>query len=632
MSQLTDNLNLIASIKSDIKSAIEAKGVSMTGVSFGSFADKIGEITTSFVTVPLSVSANGTYNPGQGVDGFSEVIVNVPQTGFTEKDITEKNYGIVNLSNSASYVGSYAFMKASLQTVSLPNCEKVYRDGFQSCYSLTTVYLPSCSALSAEVFYSCSNLISVDIQGCKIIESYAFAGCIELSSINMSSCESIGFGVFSNCRALSSITLPVCILLSDNAFNYCTGLTYVDLPVCRMLKAYAFSACGNNLSMVILRSTSMCSLNGTTIFYGTDNAYVYVPSSLLESYKTYGNWSSMSNRLRPILDDYMFSNGLVYGWASSIGPDYLEELSISADDVTSVSFNMLQSMSSSTFMNHYNLASFDLNIGEYPDDTFNGCSSLSEVDLFVSVLGDRVFANCAGLETVNIKKDVNIIDIGSDVFLNCPNLTQINIPMTIYNDYLTAPGWSEYSSLMYSILPELAFSDGLVYGSASSITSDFMAFLGITSNQVLEVSLPNCLSVGYRTFYHCDRLTKAYIPECTYLSNGAFGECSYLSDVNLDKCEYIGNQVFQGDFRTNMNGSGLNLPVCSYIGSSAFYWCLSLRSITLGYSSVVTGYRNTFSNLYTGSVSFYVPSSLVEDYKTSPILNYWSNNIYPIPE
>ena len=61
-----------------------------------------------FVTETLNVSANGTYNPGQGVDGYSQVVVDVPQsvTGFTEKNITEGTIEIINLNNSASFVAS----------------------------------------------------------------------------------------------------------------------------------------------------------------------------------------------------------------------------------------------------------------------------------------------------------------------------------------------------------------------------------------------------------------------------------------------------------------------------------------------------------------------------------------------
>ena len=84
MSQLTDNLNLIASIKSDIKSAIENKGVDMTGVSFPGYASKIGEISGgggSAVIEGLTITSNGTYTAGEGVDGYSPIEVDVPISG-----------------------------------------------------------------------------------------------------------------------------------------------------------------------------------------------------------------------------------------------------------------------------------------------------------------------------------------------------------------------------------------------------------------------------------------------------------------------------------------------------------------------------------------------------------------------
>ena len=198
MSQLIDNLNTIESIKTDIKSAIENKGVDMTGVSFGSYADKIGEISggggvkpsgtleisengvynvysyssasvdvhpsaslsetyisngnynitgefnggvitvdvpaPQFVTETLNVSANGTYNPGQGIDGYSQVVVDVPISGWDQKSLTEGVIEIINLDNSASFVASGVFMdNKTIQTVNLPYATSVGSDAFNYC-------------------------------------------------------------------------------------------------------------------------------------------------------------------------------------------------------------------------------------------------------------------------------------------------------------------------------------------------------------------------------------------------------------------------------------------------------------------------------------------------------------------
>ena len=235
MSQLIDNLNIIESVKTDIKSAIEAKGVDMTGVSFPGYASKIGEITTSFVTVPLNVSANGTYNPGEGIDGYSQVVVDVPQsvTGYTQKEITE-GLCITDLNNSASFVGKSAFVYNScLTTVDLPMCETVGDDAFKNCTSLQTVSLPVCSNVS----------------------HYAFYGCF----------------------LLQTVSLPVCTSIKEGAFNYCTSLSVAYI--------------GTGIDIV-------CVLGNSNVFSGCSAlTSIYVPTSLVESYKAATNWTFYSDKI-----------------------------------------------------------------------------------------------------------------------------------------------------------------------------------------------------------------------------------------------------------------------------------------------------------------------------------------------
>ena len=239
MSELTTNLNNILDIKGNIKSAIENKGVDMTGVSFPGYASKIGEITTSFVTVPLNVSVNGTYTPGEGVDGYSQVVVDVPQsvTGFTEKEVTE-GIQIVNLSNSASYVHPYVFEKDNyLQTVNLPNCISVGENAFAFCSNLSSVYLPNCEYIGSSVFYICSSLTQVN--------------------------------------------LPMCSYIGRGAFGYCTSL-----------------------SIITIGYSSVCSLNNLGAFSNTQitssTGSIYVPTSLVDAYKSAPNWSYFSTQIFPI--------------------------------------------------------------------------------------------------------------------------------------------------------------------------------------------------------------------------------------------------------------------------------------------------------------------------------------------
>lgn len=228
MSQLIDNLNTIESVKTDIKSAIENKGVDMTGVSFPGYASKIGEIS------------------GSG--------------GWDQKSITEGTVEIINLNNSASFVVSNAFQNnTNIQTVNLPYATTVGNNAFKSCYSLSQVSLPICSIIGSNAFGYCSSLSQVDLPVCSIISEYAFDGC----------------------RSLSQVSLPMCNTISGYAFGYCSSL-----------------------SIITIGYSSVCSLGGSTVFTNTQitssTGSIYVPASLVDSYKSAKNWSYFSTRIFPI--------------------------------------------------------------------------------------------------------------------------------------------------------------------------------------------------------------------------------------------------------------------------------------------------------------------------------------------
>ena len=191
MSVLTNNLNSILSIKADIKSAIEAKGVDMTGISFPGYASKIGEISGG--------------------------------SGWDQKSLTEGTNEITNLDNSASFVASYAFAyNMNIQTVNLPYATTVSSSAFFYCPSLIQVSLPKCSYIGRYAFWECVSLVQVNLPVCNKIDTFAFDGCTSLSQISLPMCSYIGNYAFNGCSSLSIITIgysSVCSLNSSNAFS-----------------------------------------------------------------------------------------------------------------------------------------------------------------------------------------------------------------------------------------------------------------------------------------------------------------------------------------------------------------------------------------------------------------------------
>ena len=229
MSQLIDNLNIIESVKTDIKSAIENKGVDMTGVSFPGYASKIGEI-----------SGGGT-------------------VGWDQKSLTEGNIEIINIDNSASFVASNAFTGKNIQTVNLPYATSVYNSAFYNCYSLSQVSLPMCSYIGSSTFY--------------------------------------------NCYSLSQVSLPMCSYIGGSVFKYCNSLSQVSLPMCSYIGSYTFWYC-RSLSLITIGYSSVCGLGSSNVFNATQitssTGSIYVPASLVDSYKSANNWSYFSTQIFPI--------------------------------------------------------------------------------------------------------------------------------------------------------------------------------------------------------------------------------------------------------------------------------------------------------------------------------------------
>jgi hypothetical protein len=81
------------------------------------------------------------------------------------------------------------------------------------------------------------------------------------------------------------------------------ALTLLDLPSVTQIGSNAFGNC-SALSTLILRSGSVCTLEGTIndTPIANGNGYIYVPSALVDSYKSASNWSTYTNQFRAIED------------------------------------------------------------------------------------------------------------------------------------------------------------------------------------------------------------------------------------------------------------------------------------------------------------------------------------------
>lgn len=198
-------------------------------------------------------------------------------------------------------IGSYAFYdNTKLTSVSFSACTTIGSSAFYNCNYLTSVSFPVCTTICSSAFYYCNRLKSVSFPVCTSINNYAFQYCGSLTTANFPACAYIGQSAFGRCSRLASVSFPVCNIIDAQAFKSCSALTTANFPACTSIAAAAFFNC-SKLSKIYLTASSICSLDGSAVFSGTsiwsNKGSIYVPSSLVASYKAATNWAFFSNRI-----------------------------------------------------------------------------------------------------------------------------------------------------------------------------------------------------------------------------------------------------------------------------------------------------------------------------------------------
>ena len=302
-------------VEAILKNIIEGKGVeglpepqSRTESYLMAIAEKgVGGGDIPAVIQALTVTENGTYEAPEGVDGYGPVVVNVSATGDGYEVLNAViDKSIVEISTNATSISSSVFQSCSQLTMAnFPVATSINTNAFRDCSSLKTADFPAVTSIGEYAFYGCSSLTTADFPTVTSLSGYTFRNCYKLTTVNFPVATSIGAYAFGSCEDLTTVNFPVATSIGSNAFEYCYALRTVDFPEVTSIVGSAFRDC-SNLRAFILRSSALVTI-GTNGFKSTPIAsgtgYIYVPSALIEQYKTASNWSTYAAQFRA-LEDY----------------------------------------------------------------------------------------------------------------------------------------------------------------------------------------------------------------------------------------------------------------------------------------------------------------------------------------
>jgi hypothetical protein len=444
--------------------------------------------------------------------------------------------------------------------------------------SESMIYDPETTVVRSYAFYKNKSVTSIDLPKCTSIGRDAFFDC-GISSISLPECKYVGYEAFMYNHQLTTIFLPKCLEIDYAAFRECKGLQAIDLPVCSSVKENAFKRC-YNLSQVNIPECGY-------VDYDAFDMCINLSQIDLPKCTTLRNSAFM----------------------------YCSKLE-------SISLPMCQSIEGLVFQECITLSEIDLPMCTYISGaTFNSCSNLTTVKLPILAStsqwwGNGVFLRCPNLSQLYIGSTYGVVVPYLNMFNNANTKLQsgigsIYVNVDNYDSYINATGWSSLSSLFVSVGDTLlSFSNGVVSGTTTVLYAhnqeglNYKTYLGISSADITEVNLPECKYIGRNAFRDCTSLSQVSLPECVTFSYYALQNCS-LSQITLPNCKFLGNAALEGN---------------------------PLTKITLNYSSVCTLDAMVFfrTPIASGTGSIYVPTSLVDAYKSANNWSVYASQIFAI--
>lgn len=231
----------------------------LTSIGAASFS---GSGLTSF-TIPASVQSIGV-NPISDCANLTSIVVEENNPYFHSQ----------NHCNAIIEKSSNTLISGCKNTVIPNTVTTIGINAFRCCHGLTAITIPnSVTTLLDGAFYNCEDLTAIEIpNSIKTMEMWVFGYCFSLASVKMS-------------NAVTS--------LRQSVFFRCTSLTSIEIPKSvTSIEALALEGC-SSLKSITSYITDVFK-TGQMAFRGCENAILYVPKGLVETYKTTKDWNTFN--------------------------------------------------------------------------------------------------------------------------------------------------------------------------------------------------------------------------------------------------------------------------------------------------------------------------------------------------
>lgn len=190
-----------------------------------------------------------------------------------------------------------AFNSGKLSSLNAPQLSIIGESSFNGCSQLTRVNIPNATQIGAYAFYNCTSLTEAEF-GAQVtaIGIKAFLSSLLGGELHLPLLQTIESGAFGSTK-VTLLDAPNLQIIKDSVFNGCSLLQTAYIPSVTQIEAYAFYRCTNLTAVVIDQETPPSVTENS--FGGISNLRIYVPDSVVDTYKAATGWSTYANMIYP---------------------------------------------------------------------------------------------------------------------------------------------------------------------------------------------------------------------------------------------------------------------------------------------------------------------------------------------